>query len=308
MLGLDRQRAWRWYARRQAGRPLDDAASGANPIHGLLDWEAAEILAIYNEWADTDRSHRKLAHRGSYQGRVWVSPSTVDRVLARNNLALAGQNRPPKSEKRPWPAWTQWRPNQLWCWDGSQFEACDASKYAYGVIDLVSRKWITVTLTPEPNQVAVKVLFLKALHAQGLLTPELQDRLADPDAPLPTDDHSIPMLLAISDNGPEMRGDDTRRFMALMSIAQHFGRPSTPTDQAWIETLWGHLKWEHPHLMTITDPAVLIAELERLRQHYNSIRLHEAIGYVTLDFPSDRGGVGLRGVSRLGVDLLVGGG
>lgn len=281
VLGLDRQRAWRWHTRRQGGLGLDDVASGGNPIHGLLEWEQAEILALFDEWADTDRSHRKLAHRGSYQGRVWVSPSTVDRVLARHDLHLAGETRPPKSVKTPWPAWTHWQPNQLWCWDGSQFERCEASKYAYGIVDLVSKKWITVTLTAEPNQIAVKVLFLKALRAEGLLTSELEARLENPDTPIPSDDDSIPMLLAISDNGTEMRGDDTRKFMALMSIAQHFGRPSTPTDQAWIETLWGHLKCEHPHLTGITDPATLIVELERIRHHYNTVRLHEAIGYVT---------------------------
>jgi len=281
VLGLDRQRAWRWHTRRQGGLTLDDVASGGHPIHGLLDWEETEILALFDEWSDVDRSHRKLAHRGSYEQRVWVSPSTVDRVLARHNMHLAGETRPPKTVKTPWPAWCDWRPNQLWCWDASQFERCEASKYAYGIIDLVSRKWITVTLTPEPNAVSVRVLFLKALAAENLLTIELQERLADPDAVIPDDDDSVPMLLAISDNGTEMRAGDTRKFMALLSIAQHFGRPSTPTDQAWIETLWGHLKWEHPHLMAITDPAILIAELERLRHLYNTVRLHEAIGYVT---------------------------
>jgi len=80
VLGLDRQRAWRWHTRRQAGLALDDAPSGGNPIHGLLEWEETEILALFDEWSDTDRSHRKLAHRGSYEQRVWVSPSTVDRV------------------------------------------------------------------------------------------------------------------------------------------------------------------------------------------------------------------------------------
>ena len=68
--------------------------------------------------------------------------------------------------------------------------------------------------------------------------------------------------------------------MALVSIGQHFGRPSTPTDQAWIEMLWGHIKAENPHLLTITDPAVLAVELERVRHEYNNVRLHEAIGYV----------------------------
>jgi putative transposase len=188
-------------------------------------------------------------------------------------MHLAGQTRPPKTVKTPWPAWAEWRPNQLWCWDASQFERCQASKHAYGIIDLVSRKWITVTLTPEPNAVSVRVLFLKALAAENLLTAELEERLADPQAAIPDDIDELPMLVAISDNGTEMRAGDTRKFMALLSIAQHFGRPSTPTDQAWIETLWGHLKWEHPHLMAITDPAVLAAELERLRQLYNTVRL-----------------------------------
>src|ERR671918_756373 len=102
VLELDRRRAWRWQARRATGT-LEDGEPGGNPIHGLLDWEITEILAIFEEWGDVDLSHRKLAHRGSYQGRVWVSSSTVDRVLARHGLVLAGEPRPPRSKKRPWP-------------------------------------------------------------------------------------------------------------------------------------------------------------------------------------------------------------
>jgi putative transposase len=35
---------------------------------------------------------------------------------------------------------------------------------------------------------------------------------------------------------------DTRAFMALMANAQHNGRPSVPTDEAWIESSFGHIK------------------------------------------------------------------
>src|SRR5690606_16805225 len=213
--------------------------------------------------------------------RVWVSPSTVDRVLARHGLVLQGDPRPARTVKTPWPEWCEWRPNQLWCWDGSQFEHCKPAKYAYAIIDLVSRKWIATHLTANPDSVAARVLFQRGLDNEHLLTEQLRARLDDPDGAMPDDDAAIPLLLAISDNGTEMRAEDTRRFMALCSIAQHFGRPSTPTDQAWIESLWGHVKREHPHLMTITDPAVLAAELERVRAHHNGTRLHEAIGYVT---------------------------
>jgi hypothetical protein len=62
--------------------------------------------------------------------------------------------------------------------------------------------------------------------------------------------------------------------MALLAIAQHFGRPGTPTDQAWIESLFGHVKTDWPHLDRIDDPAVLRAELERVRHDYNTRRLH----------------------------------
>jgi transposase InsO family protein len=303
VLELDRRRAWHWQQRRSAGESLDDRPSGGNPVHGLLDWEETEILAVFDEWADTDRSHRKLAHRCSYQQRVWVSPSTVDRVLARHGLALQGSERPARSTKKPWPDWCEWRPNQLWCWDASQFEACTTSKYAYGIIDLVSRKWIAVTLTCEPTSVSARVLFAKALDAEGLLTDALRDRLSDLDAELPDELEGVPMLLAISDNGTEMRAGDTRRFMALCSIAQHFGRPSTPTDQAWIETLWGHVKYEFPHLMTITNPAILAAELERIRGLYNGVRLHEAIGYVTPNDEHDGRGDKIRAARTDGLRI-----
>jgi putative transposase len=283
VLQLDRVRAYRWAGRRDEGT-LDDRAPGGNPIHGLLPDEEQAIVELFDTWGPVDLSHRKLAHRGSYLGRVWVSPSTVDRVLARHGLALRGGKRPAKTEKSPWPEWAEWRPNQLWCWDGSQFERCAASKYAYAIIDLVSRKWIATVLSAEPTGVTVRVLFTKALHAEGLLSDELASRLADlDDQAIGDDNDDLPLLVAISDNGTEMKCRDTRKFMAVCSIVQHFGRRSTPTDQAWIETLWGHLKAEHPHLVAIADPATLAAELERVRVHYNTVRLHEAIGYVTPD-------------------------
>ena len=54
----------------------------------------------------------------------------------------------------------------------------------------------------------------------------------------------LPLLLAVSDNGAQMIAASTRRFMAMVAIAQHFGRPATPADQAWIESLNGTLKAE----------------------------------------------------------------
>jgi hypothetical protein len=65
-------------------------------------------------------------------GRLWLSPSSVDRVLSRAGLVLPGRPRPPRSAKKPWPEWVQWRPNQLWCWDASHFSGGAASPIVHG--------------------------------------------------------------------------------------------------------------------------------------------------------------------------------
>ena len=174
-----------------------------------------------------------------------------------------------------------------------------AAPIVYGIIDIVSRKWIASLLCAEATGTQVKVVFLAGLEAEGLLDG-LEWRLDHPDD-VDLDDDAAPVLLAVSDNGPEMRSGETRAFMALLSIGQHFGRPYTPTDQAWIETLWGHVKAENPHLLTISDPAVLAAELERVRREYNAVRLHEGVGYVTPNDEHEGRGDAIRQARRDGL-------
>ena len=39
------------------------------------------------------------------------------------------------------------------------------------------------------------------------------------------DADGVPVLIAMSDNGPQMRSHSTRKFMAACAIMQRFGRP-----------------------------------------------------------------------------------
>jgi putative transposase len=112
------------------------------------------------------------------------------------------------------------------------------------VEDLVSRKWLAEVVSAEETSTQVQVVFTDALEREGLLArvTARQDGLVDPTV----DDPARPVLLALSDNGPQMTSGSTREFMALGAIHQHFGRPGTPTDQAWIESLFGHVKAEWP--------------------------------------------------------------
>ncbi|HEX6326713.1 MAG TPA: hypothetical protein VFZ72_09080, partial [Jiangellaceae bacterium] len=54
-------------------------------------------------------------------------------------------------------------------------------------------------------------------------------------------------------------------------------------------------------LEDITDPAVLEAELTRVRIEYNTVRLHEAIGYVTPDDEHHGRGQHIREARRQGL-------
>jgi hypothetical protein len=148
----------------------------------------------------------------------------------------------------------------------------------------------------------VEVAFTRAPVADGkehLLDEALLDELAH--GVVPDNDERVPVLLAVSDNGPQMTSKATAVFMAGARIAQHFGRPGTPNDQAWVESLFGHLKGEHPHLDKIRDPGELEAELDRLRTFYNTVRLHEGISCVTPDDEHTGRGPALPAARRAGL-------
>ncbi len=281
LLGVADVRVHRWRARLREHGTLVDRAPGGNPVHRLLAWEEQAILELIEQWGQVDRSHRKLAHRGSYTGRVFVSPSSVLRTAAKHQVSLPGEPpRPPRPES-VFPQ-VPWERNRIWIWDASHFTR--AKRVAYAIIDVVTRYWIGYLLTSEMTSTQVQLLFAQALEDQGLIDRASGVLLGPDGQPLSRNDDGAPVLVAWSDNGPEMTSGDTREFMALMAIAQHHGRPGTPTDQAHVESFFSHLKGEWPHLERIRDAAVLDAELARVRVEYNTVRLHAGIGYVT---PSD---------------------
>ena len=239
LLGLGERRARHWQARAAAGE-LADRASGGHAVHGLTPEEVTAILALAEEWGELDGSHRKLAHRGSYLGRVWVSPSSVLRVLLEHGRALPYRPPRPRSVALPWPDWVDYRPNQVWGYDLTAFPA--AGTQALAIVDLVSRRWIDTLLCPEATSTQIQALFTRAMEREGLLQQVLER--ADTGAL----SAEPPILLAVSDNGPQMTSGSTREFMALHAIARHHGRPGVPSDQAHIESFFGHLKYDWPHL------------------------------------------------------------
>lgn len=271
VLEIEDVRMYRWRARLAETGSLDDRPPIGDAVHRILPWEEQAILELIEQWGPVDRSHRKLAHRGSYTGVVFVAPSTLLRVALKNRVRLLGERFRPRPPKPAFPE-ISWEKNRIWIWDATHFTRC--KRVAYAIVDVVTRYWVGYLLSSEQTHTQVQLLFARALEDQGLLGED----------GLPLDgDQDGPILVAWSDNGSEMTAIDTRQFMALMAIAQHHGRPGTPTDQAHVESFFSHLKGDWPHLTSITDPAALDTELARIRREYNTVRLHASIGYVTPD-------------------------
>ncbi|MGP3921534.1 transposase, partial [Nonomuraea sp. 10N515B] len=301
LLGLDHVRVLRWQTRAVVGR-LDDAKPGPEiALHALLPWEREAIVKIAEDWLGIDRSHRKLAHRGSRLEAFYASESTVLRVLHAAGVVVPERPARERRPRRAWPEWADLVPGVITIYDFTHFRGLPRW-CAIAVMDVVSRYWLATVVSPEETSTQVEVAYTRALTVLGK-THLLDDErfLAELRGGQVPDHDDFPVLLALSDNGPQMTSSATRTFMAGARIAQHFGRPGTPNDQAWVESLFGHVKDEHPHLDKITDPYELEAELDAIRTLYNEVRLHEGIGYVTPDDEHHGRGEAIRAARRAGL-------
>ena len=122
VLELDGRRCRRWQHRRSAGR-LEDGAAGGAAVHAITPFERQAIVELFERWGDIDGGYRKLAHRGSYENLVWVSPSTLYRVLAAQGLVLPARPQRSPAVARPMPDWVSWECHQIWIYDIERHEA-----------------------------------------------------------------------------------------------------------------------------------------------------------------------------------------
>ena len=175
VLELDGRRCRRWQHRRGAGR-LDDSTAGGTAVHAITPTERRAIVELFERWGDIDGGYRKLAHRGSYENLVWVSPSTLYRVLAAQGLVLPARPQRAPVPARPVADWIEWRRHQIWIYDITHFPR--AARVAYAILDVVTRKWLATHLTAEETATQVEVVFTQALDTEGLW-PAVEARQAD---------------------------------------------------------------------------------------------------------------------------------
>lgn len=215
-LEVSPRRVERWRGRLASGATLDNLAPGGNPVHGLTPAEEAEIVAVFDEWADIDRSHRKIAHRGSWSGRFWADPSTVRRVLERNDLRFRRPKREGRSKRRPWPDWAEEKPNRIWIYDTTHWTKAGAATTV--ISDVISRKWVADITSADETSVEVQAVFHRALIAEGL--DELIEAANPEGTAWDPESDDTPVLLVMSDIHTGFCADRPARRRSLRRLDQ----------------------------------------------------------------------------------------
>jgi putative transposase len=219
----------------------------------LEDWEKAAIVEYHDR--HPLEGYRRLAYMMLDDDVVAVSPATVYRVLK----AAGRLDRRKFSPSKQGTGFVQpLRPHQHWHVDVSYINI-DGTFYSLtSVLDGCSRFIVHWELRESMTEQDVEVILQKALEEY----PEEKPRV-------------------ITDNGPQFIARDFKQFIRLVGITHVRTRPYYPQSNGKIERWHGSLKRE---CIRPSCPATLEEARRRVAdfvKHYNEVRLHSAIGYVT---------------------------
>jgi putative transposase len=248
-------------------------------LQRITEDERASIVAAAQDEAKVDLHHRKLAHTLGREERVYVSESTVFRVLKEEGLVAPREVRHRPAAQRP--ALVVTAPRQVWCWDFSYVRIGLVFWYLLAIIDMFSRKIVGWDLVPQATAEQAKRVWVDALGAEGLLNAEPFGGRAEPLSVGPDGGAGGLGLKAMSDNGTQMKAKTMREFFRELGIDQVFSRPHTPEDNAYIESWFATAKCECIYREEYSDPVAAWSSIGELVRYYNEERLHQGIGFVT---------------------------
>ena len=263
LLQIEERRVRHWFSR-------DDLADGKpGPVHAphaLLSEEREAILIIAKDERYVDDSHRVLTAKGVDGGTIAVSASTVYRIMRREHLTTDRSGRSHRngnSRKPDRPELTG--PKQRMCWDISYLRTLvpGVFLYLYVLLDEYSRKVVAFRISWSLAYAEGKELINEGIEKEGL-TPE-----------------QVSGLTLFNDRGTQMKAKSFKKFLEEQGISQKFARPRTPNDNPFVESLFSTTKGAMEYPATFTDDVEALTYFTAYFDHYNNVRLHGNIGYVT---------------------------
>lgn len=225
--------------------------------HWLTDEEKRAILQFHDQ--HPLEGYRRLTFMMLDRDVAATSPTSVYRVLkAAGRLRRWNQKPSRKGTGFVQPV----RPHEHWHVDVSYINVCGTFYYLCSVLDGCSRYVVHWEIRESMKESEVEIILQKAREKCPGASPRI-----------------------ISDNGPQFMARDFKEFIRLCGMTHVRTSPYYPQSNGKIERWHRSLKEDciRPGTpLSLEDGRCLVGDFVA---HYNTMRLHSAIGYVT---PQDK--------------------
>ena len=223
----------------------------------LEDWEKQALLDFHDR--HPLEGYRRLTFRMLDDDVVAVSPSSVYRVLKTAGRLDRKWLKPSKKGTgfvQPLTAHAHWHV------DISYLNVDGTFYYLTSVLDGYSRWIVHWELRESMTEQEVEVIVQRALEKHPGKKPRI-----------------------ISDNGPQFIAKDFKLFIRLTGITHVRTSPYYPQSNGKLERWHGSLKCECLRTSSLGSLAEARRRVCSYVEHYNHVRLHSALGYIT---PADQ--------------------
>jgi putative transposase len=225
--------------------------------HWLTDDEIARICNFARQ--NPLEGYRRMTFMMLDADVVACSPSSVYRVLKKAGL-LAGQT--PVVTKKGTGFVQPLKPHQEWHVDVSYLNIAGTFYFLCSILDGYSRFITHWEIREKMEEVDIETILQRAREKFPGVTPRI-----------------------ISDNGPQFIAKDFKEFIRIAGMTHVRTSPYYPQSNGKLERFHKTIKGECIRVkvpLSLDDARHIVTEYV---QHYNHVRLHSAIGYVT---PNDR--------------------
>jgi putative transposase len=221
--------------------------------HWILDEERQRILDFHLEYPL--EGYRRLAFMMIDRELVAVSPTTVYRVLARAGRLCrwnAGKSKKGTGFVQPL------KPHEHWHVDIAYLNVGGTFYYLCSVLDGASRAILHWEIRAAMTERDVECIIQAARERFPGVTPRI-----------------------ISDNGPQFIARDFREFIRISGMTHVRTSPYYPQSNGKIERWHKSLKTEAVRMNSPGSLEEAQRVVAKFVAHYNGVRLHSAIGYIT---------------------------
>ena len=219
----------------------------------LEPWEKQAIVDFHLK--NPLEGYRRLTFMMLDQDVVAVSPSSVWRVLGQAGLLWKWKGKPSKKGtgfEQPLQA------HRHWHIDISYINISGTFYYLCSVLDGYSRFIVHWDLRESMTETEIEIILERAKEQY----PEAKPRI-------------------ISDNGPQFIAKDFKEFIRISGMTHVRTSPYYPQSNGKLERWHKSLKSECIRPGTPLSPEDARRLIQHYVDHYNQVRLHSAIGFVT---------------------------